>query len=761
MKFLFATDTHVSGKGPSSRKDSYVAAVKRKLQELADKARELDVEAVIHGGDLFDKPVVSTQLTGEIANIIRSSNKPWYVVPGNHDVFGYNIGTLYQTSLGLLARTGVVHILDRKHGPLMFGDISFEGQEYHKDIDHRDPALDYYVMSQAHVKVLIPHSMLLDHEYFPGVNYTNTKDLTGKTNADVILVGHYHDGFAAHTVDNTLVFNPGSMTRDEASKGNLTRIPQYLILSYDDNGFSYEIEPFQSAQKGTEIFDRSHITDKQTKNRYLEKFEKSIQDVELDAVDVKSVLQKLIDHDQTIGSVVSKEAYKRVEEAEEVLDDATNQMIGYIEKPINIWIKGIDIKGFQSHEDTTIEFTDGLNAIVGASDSGKSAILRALRFTLYNEPRGSEFIRQSASRVECTVYFSDGSSLTRSRTRTSAGSYIVRDVNGVETELKGFTNNLPIDVANVHQMPYIQLTKDLEKTLNIGYQLEAPFLIGEGASTRASIIGRLTGVNLVDAALKEVNKDVLANNRTLKAKIEEKQSLEEKLLDYQDLSMLKAKIDQLNASIKKVEELEEEKHALSSLLVSWEKCVKAIQLNKEEQDELTPILSQERNIAQAEATFRHYQSLQLQYNQWKKLDTSLKEIDQELHQLPPELHEEIANLESKCDKLQWYQQVNGAYQWIKKQEDELQKESEALPEVDIKEAHHLAVKLEELEDLRALATSLIQINNDFVDLQAQHDDAIKEIEQQENNYQSALREHGVCPTCQQVIPKGVTHGQHR
>ena len=52
-------------------------------------------------------------------------------------------------------------------------------------------------------------------------------------------------------------------------------------------------------------------------------------------------------------------------------------------------IKKIIIDNFQSHEHTEIEFGPGLNVIVGPSDYGKSAVVRALRWVLYNEPRGA------------------------------------------------------------------------------------------------------------------------------------------------------------------------------------------------------------------------------------------------------------------------------------------------------------------------------------------------------------------------------------
>ena len=49
----------------------------------------------------------------------------------------------------------------------------------------------------------------------------------------------------------------------------------------------------------------------------------------------------------------------------------------------------VEIKDFQSHKNTNIEFSEGFNCIIGRSDSGKSAILRALRLVICNDLRGT------------------------------------------------------------------------------------------------------------------------------------------------------------------------------------------------------------------------------------------------------------------------------------------------------------------------------------------------------------------------------------
>lgn len=770
MKFLFITDTHATGRGPSSRIDNYMGAIEEKFVEVAQVIQEENIVAIFHGGDLFDKPVVSLSLTGQIADLIRATKVPWYVVPGNHDLFGYNIQSLPQTSLGLLSRTGVITILDRQYGLVVFTTpeghtISFEGQEYHMDIDRRDPTLDYFTISNADKKILIPHSMLLNKEYFPDVPYTHVNQLKDITQADLILVGHFHDGFGPEIIthsDNrtTHILNPGSMTRDEASKVNLTRRPQYVIIEMDEltGELFYDVRPFQCAKPGTEIFDRSHITAKQQRNRYLQAFEQKLSDISLTAVDVRDVLDQIIQQDTSIDKEIATEARERLAEAEKALDDVTKQMTGYVEKPQNIYITKMVIKGFQSHEDTEIEFTNGLNAIIGPSNSGKSAIIRALRFVLYNEPKGSDFIRQSAKEVICRVEFSDGSYLERRRARSSAGSYIVGYPDGTKTELKGFTNNIPVDVPNTHQMPYIQLAKDLETTLNIGFQLEAPFMIGESPSTRAAIIGHLTGVHLVDTAIRELSKDITGNNRDMKTFHQQVEEIEEELQDFSDLPVMKQQIDEATRWIQTVEAKEQEKESYEKLYQEWQETVKAEREIQTQYAELKSIERLAPKVTQLEMKYQKLQELQSLLSKWQEATKEEATYQTELQGLLPliQAHFLIQTLEKQVAEFAGLSSLQNDILNVMNQEQEILEEYHALPPAHtVKQAEAMESKWKQYQTLLELHEDLLHTRHEIVELRKGIKLAAIEEEQAKQEYVNILKEYGRCPTCQQEIREEV------
>lgn len=106
-------------------------------------------------------------------------------------------------------------------------------------------------------------------------------------------------------------------------------------------------------------------------------------------------------------------------------------------------MKKLTLKNFQAHKHLEIEFHPQVTTIVGPSDVGKSAVIRALRWVLTNRPSGAGFIRHGAkcSTVELIVELE--TRLTRSR----GGSTNVYKLN--DKEFEAFGNDVPPEIAKV------------------------------------------------------------------------------------------------------------------------------------------------------------------------------------------------------------------------------------------------------------------------------------------------------------------------
>lgn len=215
-------------------------------------------------------------------------------------------------------------------------------------------------------------------------------------------------------------------------------------------------------------------------------------------------------------------------------------------------ITKVKIENFQSHKDTTLEFVKGLNVITGPSDQGKSAIIRAIKWALYNEPRGTDFIRYGAEYAKVTVGLSNGFKIIRERSQ-SRNRYTVINPEKKSIVLEGFGNDVPEEVVKAHGIPKIVLDSDISSSLNIADQLEGPFLLSETGALRAKAIGRLTGLHVIDRAIRECMADLRRENQELARVQNDLDNVCKKLEKYDKLYIVEEKLDKYAAAVSECE----------------------------------------------------------------------------------------------------------------------------------------------------------------------------------------------------------------
>ncbi len=195
--------------------------------------------------------------------------------------------------------------------------------------------------------------------------------------------------------------------------------------------------------------------------------------------------------------------------------------------------KKLHIKNFQSHVNTIIDFQNGLNIIVGPSDTGKSAIIRALRKLVRDDPLGKDFINKNAT--ECTIELIIE--------KNNVDYKIIREVTASKNlyylndhEFGGFGREIPQEIQNTLEMALIELENSDKIDLHFVDQHDAPFMVARGsAGTRSKLLGRIGGLHILDRAISFINKDIRAGNNTLKEKINTKNELQQKIKMLPDL----------------------------------------------------------------------------------------------------------------------------------------------------------------------------------------------------------------------------------
>lgn len=152
-------------------------------------------------------------------------------------------------------------------------------------------------------------------------------------------------------------------------------------------------------------------------------------------------------------------------------------------------IKNLTIKNFQCHRSLDIELGPVVS-FVGPSNIGKSAILRALRWLVFNQaPAG--FRTHGTHKTFVTATLDDGTQVSRVRTKT------VNEYRIGKRRYKAVGRNVPDEVAALFRM----------SDLNFQTQFSAFYWIGLSPAELHRRLNELVDLDLIDRLLKDVARE--------------------------------------------------------------------------------------------------------------------------------------------------------------------------------------------------------------------------------------------------------------
>lgn len=222
-------------------------------------------------------------------------------------------------------------------------------------------------------------------------------------------------------------------------------------------------------------------------------------------------------------------------------------------------IRRIKITGFQSHTDTEINLGGGLNVVTGATDSGKSAILRAIKWVALGEPNGDSFVNKAVGFAEVSIDTDFGSVAKRRK-----GNKTVYEVTKNDKTFIYEKAEVPADVQEILGIKESTFG-DFKNVLNFAYQLDAPFLLSESPSAGAKVLGKIANAEVCDLAMKESAKQTHALQSAQKQWKTEQTEKITALQDYLHLDTVKQTLDEcrkLMDSIAERGKLQEQLEAL-------------------------------------------------------------------------------------------------------------------------------------------------------------------------------------------------------
>lgn len=292
-------------------------------------------------------------------------------------------------------------------------------------------------------------------------------------------------------------------------------------------------------------------------------------------------------------------------------------------------INEIFVEGFQSHTNSHFNLGNGLNVITGPSDSGKTSIIRAVRWVAFNEPQGEAFVNESVGHATVSIHLDNGIIISKHR-RKGKTSYRIQSDPGDESSVFE-KSEVPEEVKQL-----LGITKqtfgDFVTALNFAFQLEAPFLISETPSSGAKVLGKLAGTEAVDLAVKSVSKDTYAARQERLLAEKEIERLAGNLLEYLDVDDKVQQLKTAESLMEHIEELHKKKEVLKEISHMYtsrkQKYIAAWEIEKRLED--VPVLIQ--ILEQTEKDQQRLQTLLDLQKRYESLSTAKKTLTETLKQ---------------------------------------------------------------------------------------------------------------------------------
>ena len=216
------------------------------------------------------------------------------------------------------------------------------------------------------------------------------------------------------------------------------------------------------------------------------------------------------------------------------------------------------LHNFQSHKHSELDFDPGVNVIVGPSDSGKTALIRALRWLVWGRPLGDSFIRHGRPLCRVSVEI-DGTPVIREKTKGGETSYQFQD--------RGYT------ALRTEVPEQIRSFLNLGET-NLQQQLDRPFLLDSSPGEVAQHFNRVAHLDQIDFGMKNILSWTRKLNQTFLNKGEQLKELESSLEKYEYLEDAEARITVIESAQTKLNGLQNQKEQILKNLAQVEEIEK-------------------------------------------------------------------------------------------------------------------------------------------------------------------------------------------
>lgn len=378
-----------------------------------------------------------------------------------------------------------------------------------------------------------------------------------------------------------------------------------------------------------------------------------------------------------------------------------------------MFFRQLEIKNFENHEHTIIDFSDGFNLICGRSNTGKTALVRVLKLICYND-FSPQSVRVGSSK--CYVKLTTDKGYVEVERGPKINEWVVKK-NGEEpiTFSKPGKQILP-EVAEITGLDVINLG-EREIKPNIMDQLEGHFLLAEmegqnvSGSFRAQVIDEISGLAGMESLIKSISLDAIRLGKEIKA------------------------------SEKRVEELSKEKHDEAIL-----------------ERERKTVSNAEELITAASEGFEFADEAEELFNDINKAKEDVFETDKRLQKIP-DFEKAILFLDEASDisnRIKSASEIIASYDDAKSELKETEKVLSNIPDTskinplldDAKEAYDLAKEGDNL------VSSLVDVYEDIEKLEEELSLNSSNLDELTHFLKEAVEKVDLCPICLKPVHVG-------
>ena len=302
MKFIAATDFHISLLNPVSRKDSYFEEIIASLEYVLDYADSVDATAVLLAGDFFDKPVQCGTVMRTVIETLLKHKTRIITTVGQHDTNGHNPSLYRIKSLGILEAAGCIEVLISGEAKI-FENVVVRGFAFNEvETEEFLNGTEDFIMEDDKTYLAVVHAQVGPDDCMGWAGISHQRIRT----ADLTIFGDIHRGFGIHEFPSGCrAIGPGSMGRRSTS--DIGRPQQFLEITIDNQG-DISVEHMQvPTLPDSELFDDLKIDDnaEDTADIFKQEWEKSFKAQDETPVQRVRRIGKAFDHsEEEIGMVL-------------------------------------------------------------------------------------------------------------------------------------------------------------------------------------------------------------------------------------------------------------------------------------------------------------------------------------------------------------------------------------------------------------------------------------------------------------------------